>query len=322
MLPRVSVIVPAYNSENTIGRCLSAIEAQDYPKRLFEVIAVDDGSRDGTAEIIKQRGVKYFWQTNKGPATARNKGVEKATGEIILFTDADCVPEKNWIREMVRPFEDKEVVAVKGAYRTGQKEIVARFCQIEFEERFELLKKAASIDMIDTYSAGFRKEVFDKMGGFDTSFPVANNEDTELSYRMSAKGFKMVFNPNAIVSHLNHPASIKRYARIKFWRGYWRMVVYKKFPDKMLKDTYTPQTLKFQTLLSLAVACTVPVALFIKPWGGLLFAVALGLFFLTTLPFLRTALLRDPLIALFAPALLYLRAVSIGSGALWGTIKR
>lgn len=322
MAPRVSVIVPAYNSENTIGRCLSAIEAQDYPKRLFEVIAVDDGSRDGTAEIIKQHGVKYFWQTNKGPATARNKGVEKATGEIILFTDADCVPEKNWIREMVRPFENKEVVAVKGAYRTGQKEIVARFCQIEFEERFEMLKKAASIDMIDTYSAGFRKEVFDKMGGFDTSFPVANNEDTELSYRMSAKGLKMVFNPNAIVSHLNHPASIKRYARIKFWRGYWRMVVYKKFPDKMLKDTYTPQTLKFQTLLSLAAACTVPVALFIKPWGGLLLVAALVLFFLTTLPFLKIALFRDPLIALFAPALLYLRAVSIGSGALWGAIKR
>ena len=322
MLPRVSVIVPAYNSENTIGRCLSAIEAQDYPLRLFEVIVVDDGSRDSTAEVIKGRGVKYFWQTNKGPATARNKGVEQATGEIILFTDADCVPEKNWIREMTRPFDDKEVAAVKGAYRTGQKEIVARFCQIEFEERFEMLRRASSIDMIDTYSAGFRKDIFDKMGGFDTSFPAANNEDTELSYRMSAKGFKMAFNPNAVVSHLNHPASIKRYARIKFWRGYWRMVVYKKFPDKMLKDTYTPQTLKFQTLLSLLAALSLPLSLFIRPWGGILLTAALALFFLTTLPFLKIALFKDPLVAPFAPALLFLRAVSIGTGALWGTIRR
>ena len=125
---------------------------------------------------------------------------------------------------------------------------MARFAQVEFEERFDMLKRVGTIDMVDTYSAGFRKEIFLKMGGFDTSFPVANNEDTEFSYRMSKLGYRMVFNPDAIVYHLNHPDTIRKYARLKFWRGYWRMVVYKKFPDKMLKDTYTPQTLKLQIL--------------------------------------------------------------------------
>ena len=158
--------------------------------------------------------------------------MKEAQGEIILFTDSDCVPSDNWISEMVKPFEDKEVVAVKGAYKTRQKSITARFAQLEFEERFEMLKKAESIDMVDTYSAGYRKDIFLLMGGFDPYFPVANNEDTELSYRMSKLGYKMVFNPDAIVYHLNHPSSIKRYARLKFWRGYWRTVVYKRFQTR------------------------------------------------------------------------------------------
>ncbi|MBI5642817.1 MAG: glycosyltransferase [Deltaproteobacteria bacterium] len=321
-MPRVSVIIPAYNCEKTVSRCLESLLQQDYPKDLYEIIAVDDGSKDGSADVIKRYRVHYLWQVNKGPATARNKGVEKAAGDIVLFTDSDCVPDRGWIREMVRPFEDKGVAAVKGAYRTEQKGVVARFSQLEFEERFEMLKKAASIDMVDTYSAGFRKEIFTKMGGFDTSFPVANNEDTELSYRMSGLGYRMVFNPQAIVSHLNHPASVRRYSKIKFWRGYWRMVVYKRFPDKMLKDTYTPQTLKFQILFLLLMAASVPAAFVIRPWG----ACALGLFALfflaTSMPFLKLSLKRDPAITILVPALLFMRAASIGTGAIWGVIKR
>lgn len=228
----ISVIIPTYNAEKTIGQCLHALKQQNYPSASYEVILVDDGSKDATGEIARTYDIKYLRQENSGPATARNKGAIVAKGEIILFTDSDCVPEPDWIREMAAPFNDKSVMAVKGAYRNRQKSIVARFAQLEFEERFEMLKKAASIDMVDTYSAGFRKDAFLQLGGFDTSFPVANNEDTELSYRMSKLGFKMVFNPNAIVFHLDHPASVKRYARLKFWRGYWRTVVYKKFPDR------------------------------------------------------------------------------------------
>jgi hypothetical protein len=79
----------------------------------------------------------------------------------------------------------------------------------------------------------FKKEIFQSLGGFDTRFPVANNEDTELSYRMAAQGHRMVFNPRAVVCHLNHPDSILRYLRLKFSRGFWRMMVYRMFPDKI-----------------------------------------------------------------------------------------
>lgn len=322
MLKKVSVIIPAYNAEKTISRCLDALLDQSYPRDLYEIIVINDGSLDRTADIVKGYPVRYISQENKGPASARNKGAEAAEGEIILFTDSDCVPEKNWISEMVKPFNDPEASAVKGAYRTHQSGIVARFSQLEFEERFEMLKKVKSIDMVDTYSAGFRRDIFLRMGGFDCSFPVANNEDTELSYRMSRLGLKMVFNPDAIVYHLNHPDSIRRYARLKFWRGYWRMVVYKRFPEKMIKDTYTPQTLKLQVLLFPFLAAGLLIAVFFPLYGLYPFLLIVLCFVFISTPFILMSLKKDSIIALFSPFLLYIRAASIGLGALWGMLRR
>lgn len=316
-----SLIVPAYNASVTIERCLNSLENQSTPKEVYEVILIDDGSTDRTSDIAKQFPIKYFWQKNQGPATARNKGAQEAKGEIILFTDADCVPENNWIEEMVKPFWDPKVMAVKGAYKTHQRTLTARFAQIEFEERFEMLKKAESIDMVDTYSAGYRKLIFLSFGGFDPSFPVANNEDTELSYKMSQAGHKMVFNPNAIVYHFNHPDSIKKYGRLKFWRGYWRMVVYKRYPNKMLKDSYTPQTLKIQILflflflISLLLMGLLP-HLIVYP---LIFSIA-G-FVLSVLPLTILAFKKDLLIGILSPFFVSVRSFSLGLGIMWGIIS-
>lgn len=320
-LPTVSVIVPAYNAARTIRMAIEALMGQDYPKDLFDVTVVDDGSKDDTGDIVKRYPVRYVRQENKGPATARNHGAMLAKGGIILFTDADCVPKADWVREMVKPFVDPKIAAVKGAYRTGQTGMMARFSQLEFEERFEMLRKAEFIDMVDTYSAGFRREIFESFGGFDTSFPEANNEDTELSYRMSNAGHNMVFNPDAIVSHLNHPDSIKRYARIKFWRGYWRIVVYKRFPGKAVKDTYTPQTLKLQILSFLLIAGSIPFAAATPAYGIYMLVLSAGIFILLSIPFVLMVLRKDPLLAWLTPAFLLLRAGSIGSGALWGALK-
>ncbi len=318
---KVSVIVPVYNNQESIKKCVEALLGQNYPNNGYEVIVVDDGSDDGTAGVVKAYPLKYIYQKNQGPAAARNRGAGEAKGDIILFTDSDCVPDGNWISEMVKPFKTPDVVAVKGAYKTNQRALTARFAQIEFEERFNMLKKAGSIDMVDTYSAGFRRGVFLEMKGFDTSFPVANNEDTELSYRMSRLGFRMVFNPNAIVYHLNHPDTIKRYARLKFWRGYWRMVVYKRFPDKMIKDTYTPQTLKLQILSLFFFFAVLPLILFFPVVGIFLLLLASLSFLVLSVPFTMLALSKDPVVGFFAPFLLLVRAALIGFGLLWGIAR-
>ena len=318
---KYSVIIAAYNAINTIELCLNALTQQSIDKKEYEIIVVDDGSTDRTSDIVKQFPFKYFWQENQGPAAARNKGAQEARGEIILFTDADCIPQYNWIEEMVRPFDDSNVMAVKGAYKTHQKALTARFAQVEFEERFEMLKKVVSIDMVDTYSAGYRRSIFLSLGGFDPSFPVANNEDTDLSYKMSQASYKMVFNPNAVVYHLNHPDSIKRYVRLKFWRGYWRMVVYKKYPNKMLKDSYTPQTLKLQIMfLFLSLIC-----LPLMGWQPHLMFYPLTLsmagFVLSALPLTVWALRKDLFVGIFSPLMIFVRAASLGLGIIWGVLS-
>jgi glycosyltransferase involved in cell wall biosynthesis len=318
---KVSVIIPAYNAGKFIDKCINALLNQEYNKDDYEVILVDDGSSDNTADVVKGYPVKYIWQTNSGPAAARNKGANEAQGDIILFTDSDCVPMNNWIEEMIKPFRDSKVMAVKGAYRTDQKTLTARFVQIEFEERFEMLKKAESIDMIDTYSAGYRKSVFLSLGGFDPSFPIANNEDTELSYRMSNAGHKMIFNPDAVVYHLNHPDSIKKYVRLKFWRGYWRMIVYKRYPDKMLKDSYTPQTLKLQILLLLLFLISLPPALLLRNIMFYPLLLTLSLFILLTFPFIKLALQKGIFFAFLSPFFLSIRAASLGLGVIWGVLS-
>jgi len=91
---KVSVIVPAYNARKTISQCIEALLSQKYPRENYEVIVIDDGSADGTADAVKAYPVKYMYQRNQGPATARNAGVREAQGEIILFTDSDCVPSE------------------------------------------------------------------------------------------------------------------------------------------------------------------------------------------------------------------------------------
>jgi cellulose synthase/poly-beta-1,6-N-acetylglucosamine synthase-like glycosyltransferase len=313
---RYSVVVPAYNAGATIQSCVEALVRQSLTREQFEVLVVDDGSTDATAGIAGGFPVTVVSQQNRGPAAARNHGARLARGGIVLFTDADCVPADDWIAQMVAPFADARVAAVKGAYKTSQRSLVARFAQVEFEERFEMLKTTDSIDMVDTYSAAFRKDVFERMRGFDESFPVANNEDTDLSYKLAAAGQRMVFNPGAVVFHLRHPDSLRRYIRQKFWRGYWRMVVYRRYPGKMVKDTYTPQTLKLQALALAVAVAALPAGAFFRPALGLA-ALSLLLFLAAIAPFALFAARRDAAVAALSPLLLAARAAAIGSGVLW-----
>jgi len=314
-----SIIIPAYNAEETLGACLEALDRQSIPKENYEIIVVDDGSTDGTSQTAKRHNIKYIFQANKGPATARNKGAQTAGSDIILFTDSDCIPDHHWIREMVSPFDDSGVVGVKGAYRTWQKSLAARFAQAEFEDRYDLLQKSVSIDMIDTYSASFRKKVFQDMGGFNESFPVPNNEDTEFSYRLAAARHKLVFNPNAIVYH-THPDTFIQYLKLKFWRGYWRMVVYRRYPDKAVKDSYTPSVIKIQTIFMAFSLPIFPLALFIPN------AIILALFFWCTIialtfPFSLKTFKKDKLVGIVSPGVILLRSMVFAFGSLLGMAR-
>lgn len=272
-----------------------------------EIIVVNDGSTDNTAKTVESySGVRLINQANAGPATARNRGANEAQGTIILFTDDDCVPTSDWLEAMLKPFEDGDIVGAKGVYRTNQKSLVARFVQIDYEDRYRLMAAHESIDFVDTYSAAFRRDRFLEMTGYDTSFPLACAEDIELSYRMAARGWKMKFVPNAVVYH-THPDTLLKYLKKKYKFAFWRVLAIRKNPGKAMKDTHTPQIMKLQLLFAPALLLGIAIDLLVRPRVPAS-GIVLALFLVSTLPYALRAIRKDPIVGLLSPVLLAARA--------------
>jgi len=311
-----SVIIPAYNAAATLPACLEALAKQTTPRSAYEIIVVDDGSNDATARIAQDFSIRVVSQANAGAAAARNHGAWLARAPILLFTDSDCAPAPDWIAQMLRPFEDPGVAGVKGVYGTRQREIVARFVQLEYEDRYDRMGEFNQIDFIDTYAAGYRRDIFLRMGGFATIFPKASVEDQEFSFRLARAGLRLVFAPQARVYHL-HDQTLAEYIRRKFWIGYWKVRVMRAYPDKLVSDSHTPQALKLQIGLAALSGLFIIGSLF-KPRlavAGLLSWLLVGF---SGLPFLRKIGRRDSKVALAAPILLFVRAWALGLGFLLG----
>ena len=330
----ISVVIPAYNAEVTLGRCLAALGEQTRPPD--EIILVDDGSTDGTAELARRHGVQVISQSNAGPAAARNTGARAARGDLLLFTDADCAPAPEWVERMAAPFADPTVAGAKGVYGTTQGELVARFVQIEYEDKYDRMRGQPRIDFVDTYSAGYRRDVFLQAGGFDTTFPTASVEDQEFSFRLAKAGHRLVFVPDASVLHL-HDRTPAEYVRRKYWIGYWKALVTRRYPSKLARDSHTPQILKLQMGMAGAGALCLVLSFLLRlgdlgrtqaaprrgrraGWArwGLLFWLAHGL---TTLPFVRKAWPKDRVVALLSPLLLFARAWALGVGFVLGNLR-
>jgi glycosyltransferase involved in cell wall biosynthesis len=314
----VSIIIPTFNGASRIGNCLDALLNQRVG-RDAEILVVNDGSTDNTADVVaRYSGVRLITQSNAGPAAARNRGAQEARGMIILFTDDDCVPKPEWLAAMTAPFSDPSVVGAKGIYRTRQRSLAARFVQIEYEDKYRRMASLPQIDFIDTYSAGFRRDRFLEMNGYDTSVPVACAEDVELSYRMSTRGWTMKFAPAAIVYH-THPDTLWSYLSKKYKFAFWRVLAVRKNPNKAMKDSHTPQLMKLQLLFPPALLLAIFGDLLVHPKvpASLLVCAA---FLLSTLPFAWRALPKDPIVGLLSPVLLAARACAQLLGVAAGLI--
>lgn len=330
-MPTVTVIVPVRNGVKVLPLCLNAMPGQSYPAHLFEVIVVDDESTDETAKYVEDtaaqwaaRGIatrlRLIRKPWGGAGAARNRGVQEAWGDVVLFTDADCEPVATWIEEMMKPLADPSVQAVAGGYLTKQRSAVARLAQAEFEDRYRLLARHKFVDIAFTHSAAVRRSAFLDAQGFDERIPN-NADDLELSYRLAVAGHPIVFAPKGLVYH-QHPATWGEYIRKKTGRGYWRTLVFKRYPKKLAADSYTPQTLKFQillmglvTLFGGAAVLTQSTALFAAAGLALLTAIA------TTVPF-ALRMKSSTGLKLLAPVFLIVQATSIGYGTFRGLFGR
>ena len=316
---KISIIIPALNASKTVQACLTACVQQVLPATVqTEIILVDDGSTDNTAELAQAFDIRLLrHKAARGAAAARNTGIAAAQGEVILFTDADCVPRQNWVAEMLRPFTNPTVMGGKGIYATEQPQLTARFVQIEYEDKYDLLRQQPHIDFIDTYSAAYRAAVLRACGGFDERIRYV--EDQDLSFRLAEQGHVMVFQPTAVVLH-QHSDSLGRYVRKKFMIGYWKSQIMRRYPRRVVKDSHTPQVLKLQMGLVALTLGFLALSL-IFPLASLMALLLLALFFLTTLPFLGKTWTKDRAVCLAAPFFLWCRALALGLGYAWGMLR-
>jgi glycosyltransferase involved in cell wall biosynthesis len=201
-LPRVSVIVPVRNGERTLRACLVSLLATDYPPERREVIAVDNGSTDGTAAIIQSLPVRYAHEGQTGASRARNRGIAESTGEILAFTDADCVASVGWLRELVAGFRAPGAGGVAGEIlafppKTPAERYAARIRHLSPRRYLN----RAIFPFAVTANLAFRREVFDRVGLFDPTSP-RGGESTDFCTRFfRGTGLELGFAPRAVVFH-------------------------------------------------------------------------------------------------------------------------
>ncbi len=329
---KISVVIPAYNAEHCVADCLTALQNQTYADKISEIILVDNDSNDRTSEIARTfENVTVLIQPKKGAAASRNMGIAAASGDIICFTDADCVPTENWVEALCLPILlKKEVVGMKGTYLTNQKEVVARFVQIEYEDKYDLLRPEKYINFVDTYSAVYWRDILlANDGGFDEAIFFA--EDRELAYRIASRGYKMAFQPDAVVYHL-HSNTLIKYFKKKLFIGYWTAQTVRRFPQRGVKDSHTPQVLKIQmglmllfvasalgSLFFLALSAVLP--LFLSIGLAILTDVLLLAFVVSCVPFVRKAWKKDKGVALASIPLLAVRGIALSLGYVWGVLQ-
>lgn len=233
----ISIVIPTYNSEKTIFKTIEACLNQSCLNNKIEVIVIDDGSTDNTQEKVQRFPVKYIYQKNTGPASARNKGWLAAQGEIICFTDSDCIPNKDWIQKLVEKFTSNDIGAVAGSYDiANKKNLLANCIHQEIKKRHKEMPE--EIHVFGSYNVAIRRKVLEKTNGFNEQYRYASNEDNDLSYKILKSGYKISFAKDALVAHY-HPEKLYKYLKSQYQHGYWRMKLYQEHPDMMKGDDYT-----------------------------------------------------------------------------------
>ncbi|MEM5875182.1 MAG: glycosyltransferase [Candidatus Aenigmatarchaeota archaeon] len=224
-LPKVSILVPAYNEEKTIASTLKSLLNLDYPKNKLEIIAINDGSTDKTLEIMKnfrKYGIKIIDKPNGGKASALNAGLKKAKGEIIVCMDADSIVKRDALKKTIGYFNDPKVGAVASSLKVYKpKTFWQKIQSVEYIYNIFLRKVLALMDSVFVVPGPFglyRKEALERVGGWDEKNIT---EDMELTFRLQKAGYKIETCLNSIV-YTKTPETFKRLIRqrVRWYRGF------------------------------------------------------------------------------------------------------
>jgi cellulose synthase/poly-beta-1,6-N-acetylglucosamine synthase-like glycosyltransferase len=248
LYPKVSIIVASYNSQQTIEECLKSILAQDYPAGFVEVIVMDGASKDATVQKAQQYPVKVVSICLNAPA-AYNYALKITAYPVLGFIDADAKVEPKWLRKLVPRLDEPTVAGVSGSIETWNAENPwAKSIGYELKNRYERIGKYTG--RIATMNLLLKKAVIEEAGGWDENLP--SQYDTDLGFRVSAKGYKIAYEPTAVCYHFNRP-TVRAYYRQQLQYGKNTLKLYFKHGGLAKGDEITDFGMNVQPVLLLAV---------------------------------------------------------------------
>ncbi|HUN23505.1 MAG TPA: glycosyltransferase [Anaerolineales bacterium] len=235
-----SVIVPTLNSP-TLHLTLDALKKQNYDSSKFEIIVVgyDNKQLDGVIFDYSDHPLS--------PAQARNRGAELARGHILAFTDSDCIPNSNWLAVLDEQFSDLTVNVVGGGvdYRSSdywtQVDNLCMFYEYLYTYEKGERKQLPSLNL------AIRRDVFDAIGGFDEHYPLPSGEDSDLTIRLRQQGYKLFFEPRAVIVHRPIRNSFRGLLRHSYYLGMYSP----KVNPKYLQPEGLPYLLRSRLALSI-----------------------------------------------------------------------
>ena len=227
--PRVSVIVCSYNGARTIRDCFEGLLNLDYPD--YEVIVVNDGSTDNIAEIAAEYPFKIISTPNMGLSSARNTGLEAATGEIVAFTDDDAHPDPHWLKYLAATFLKTNHAGIGGPNIAPLDDGEIAECVANAPGGpIHVLLTDTEAEHIPGCNMAFRREALLAVGGFDAQYHTAG-DDVDACWRIQEKGWTLGFSPAAIVWH-HRRNSIKDYWRQQQGYGKAEALLERKWAEK------------------------------------------------------------------------------------------
>ena len=243
---KVSIIVASYNNEQTIGECLKSILALDYPAGYIEVIVMDGASKDATVKIAENFPVKVVSIRLNAPA-AYNYAMKIAMHSVLGFIDSDAKVESQWLRKLVRHLDEPQVAGVSGSIETWNADNQwAKSIGYELKNRYSRIGKYTS--RIATMNLLLKKEVIEEVGGWDENLP--SQYDTDLGFRLSAKSYKIAYEPNAVCYHYNR-STLGAYYRQQLQYGKNTLKLYFKHGHLARGDEITDFGMNIQPILIL-----------------------------------------------------------------------
>lgn len=223
--PWVTLVIPAYNEGPVLANCVRSLLASDYER--LEIIIVDDGSTDDTADVMaglvqRHPSVRTISQRNAGKAAALNRGIRASTGDVLFFVDADGIFAPGTVSEMLRGFDHPDVGAVCGDDRpVNLNRVQTRLLAMLSHAGTGLVRRALALvgclPIISGNIGAFPREVIERVGGFDES---TVGEDLELTWRVHRSGYRVAFQPTALVS-AESPSTLRTLwrQRVRWARG-------------------------------------------------------------------------------------------------------